>query len=82
MTESTIGRIKDEYILDKEFTDFQHAYQHLCYVLDWAYNHQRPHSSLSYLTPAEFEAQYHQRKTSLENGVNDKINAVKAWYGD
>ena len=53
--ESTIGRIKDEYILDEEFTDFQQAYEHLRHVLDWAYNHERPHSSLGYLTPAEFE---------------------------
>jgi transposase InsO family protein len=57
--ESTIGRIKDEYVLDEEFTDFQQAYEHLCYVLDEAYNHERPHSSLGYLTPAEFEASYH-----------------------
>lgn len=56
--ESTIGRIKDEYILDEEFVDFQQAYEHLADVLDRVYNQQRSHSSLGYLTPAEFEAQY------------------------
>ena len=56
--ESTIGRIKEEYILDEEYLDFPQAYQHLSYVLDVAYNYERPHSSLGYLTPAEFEAQY------------------------
>ena len=60
--EITIGRIKDEYILDEEYIDFHQAYDHLCHVLDWEYNHDRPHSSLGYLTPAEFETQYCQRK--------------------
>ena len=54
--ESTIGRIKDEYILDEEFLDFQQAYEYLHHVLDWVYNHET--SSLGYLTPVEFEAQY------------------------
>lgn len=56
--ESTIGRIKDEYILDEEYLDFPQAYQHLSYVLDVAYNYERPHSSLGYLTPSEFEVNY------------------------
>ena len=61
--ESTIGRIKDEYILDEEFLDFQQAYERLRYVLDEMYNYQRPHSSLGYVTPAEFEAQYQASTT-------------------
>ena len=48
--------IKD--ILDEELLDFQQAYDHLCHVLDWGYNHERPHSSLGYLTPSEFEVNY------------------------
>ena len=56
--ESTIGRIKDEYIFDEEYIDFQDAYEHLSHVLNAVYNYERPHSSLGYLTPAEFEAQY------------------------
>ncbi len=56
--ESAIGRIKDEYILDEEYFDFQQAYRHLGQVLSVVYNYQRPHSSLGKLTPAEFEAQH------------------------
>ncbi len=56
--ESAIGRIKDEYILDEEYLDFQQAYRHLRQILSVVYNHQRPHSSLGNLTPAAFEARY------------------------
>jgi transposase InsO family protein len=56
--ESTIGRIKDEYIIDSEYHDVHNAYQQLGYVLDVVYNEKRPHSSLGYRTPAEFEEQY------------------------
>ena len=56
--ESTIGRLKDEYIVDSEYQDFHDAYRQLCPVLDVVYNQQRPHSALGYRTPFEFEAQY------------------------
>ena len=56
--ESTIGRIKDEYIVDSEYQDFHDAYRQLSPVLDVVYNQQRPHSALGYMTPFEFEAQY------------------------
>ncbi|MDE0187318.1 MAG: integrase core domain-containing protein, partial [Candidatus Poribacteria bacterium] len=56
--ESTIGRIKDEYIVDSEYQNFHDAYNQLSLVLDVVYNQKRPHSALGYRTPAEFEAAY------------------------
>ncbi len=56
--ESVIGHIKDELVWTEEYTDFQHAYNSLSHFLDVVYNYDRSHSSLGYLTPAEFEVQY------------------------
>ena len=56
--ESAIGHLKDELVWLEEFTDFQHAYESLSHFLSVVYNSQRPHSSLGYLTPTEFETQY------------------------
>jgi len=55
--ESVIGHLKDEEVWMKEYIDFQDAFSNLSYFLDVFYNHERIHSSLNYLTPAEFEAQ-------------------------
>ena len=62
--ESTIGRIKDEYIVDSEYHDFHDAYNQLCPVLDVVYNQKRPHSALGYRTPAEFEAAYNAHQNT------------------
>jgi putative transposase len=53
--ESYFGRFKEDYIYSREFKNYQ---EFVDYV-EWAvndYNTVRPHSSLNYLTPDEFEA--------------------------
>jgi putative transposase len=53
--ESYFGRFKDDYIYTREFVSFEDFRKHM----EWAvsdYNTKRPHSSLNYMTPEEFES--------------------------
>ena len=53
--ESYFGHFKEDYIYSREFRSFDE----LSGYIDWAvsdYNSVRPHSSLNYMTPNEFEA--------------------------
>ena len=53
--ESYFGRFKDDYIHTREFITFDDFRKHI----EWAvsdYNTKRPHSSLNYMTPDEFES--------------------------
>ena len=53
--ESYFGRFKDDYIYTREFVSFEDFRKHR----EWAvsdYNTKRPHSSLNYMTPEEFES--------------------------
>jgi transposase InsO family protein len=53
--ERLIRTIKEEEIDLSEYEDFPDAYQQIGRFLDEVYMHKRIHSSLGYLTPAEFE---------------------------
>ena len=51
--ESFFSRFRDEFLATEEFENLQAA-QSLTKAWRHDYNHQRPHSSLGYLPPAEF----------------------------
>jgi transposase InsO family protein len=54
--ERVIRTIKEEEIDLSDYQDFHDAYQQIGHFLTDVYNRKRIHSSLGYLTPAEFEA--------------------------
>ena len=56
--ERLIRTIREEEIDLSEYRDFADAYSQLGRFLDDVYNRKRIHSSLGYLTPAEFEQQW------------------------
>lgn len=47
--------IKEEEVALSEYLDYNDAYRQIGRFLDEVYQHKRIHSSLGYLTPAEFE---------------------------
>lgn len=56
--ERLMRTIKEEEVDLSEYEDFSDALQGLGRFLDDVYDHKRIHSSLGYLTPAEFEQQW------------------------
>jgi putative transposase len=58
--ERLIRTIKEEEVDLSEYLDYNDAYRQLGRFLDDVYMHKRIHSSLGYLTPAEFEAQWRE----------------------
>ena len=56
--ERLIRTIKEEEVDLSEYLDYHDAYRQLGRFLDDVYAHKRIHSSLGYLTPAEFEAHW------------------------
>jgi putative transposase len=56
--ERLMRTIKEEEVDLSEYEDFSEAMRGLGRFLDDVYNHKRIHSSLGYLTPAEFEQQW------------------------
>ena len=50
--------IKEEEVELSDYQNYQDAYDQIGRFLDDVYMHKRIHSSLGYLTPAEFESQW------------------------
>ncbi len=60
--ERLIRTIKEEEVDLSEYLDYNDAYRQLSRFLDDVYMHKRIHSSLGYLTPAEFEEQWQKEQ--------------------
>lgn len=63
--ERLIRTIKEEEIYLADYYDYYDAYRQIGRFLEEVYMHKRIHSSLGYLTPVEFEAQWLADKTAL-----------------
>ena len=60
--ERLIRTIKEEEVDLSEYIEYNDAYRQLGRFLDDVYMHKRIHSSLGYLTPAEFEEQWRKEQ--------------------
>ncbi len=61
--ERLIRTIKEEEVVLSEYQDFEDAHSQIGRFLDEVYTHKRIHSSLGYLTPAEFEEEWRQSQS-------------------
>ena len=61
--ERLMRTIKEEEVDLSDYQDYHDAYQQIGRFLDDVYTHKRIHSSLGYLTPAEFESQWLAQQT-------------------
>ena len=60
--ERLIRTIKEEEVDLSEYLDYTDAYRQMGRFLDDVYMHKWIHSSLGYLTPAEFEEQWRKER--------------------
>ena len=65
--ERQIRTIKEEEVDLSEYLDYHDAYRQLGRFLDDVYMRKRIHSSLGYLTPAEFEEQWRKEQELASN---------------
>ena len=70
--ESFHKTLKKEYIWPREFADIQEARDTIQNAFE-DYNHERIHSSLGYITPAEFAGLWQQRMTEMEETQREQI---------
>lgn len=63
--ERLVRTIKEEEVNLSEYRDYQDAYRQIGRFLDDVYMHKRIHSSLGYLTPAEFESQWRAQQLAI-----------------
>ncbi len=61
--EGNDASFKEEEVDRSEYADFADARRQIGRFIDAVYNVKRIHSSLGYLTPQEFEAQWKKRRS-------------------
>ncbi|MEM3193058.1 MAG: integrase core domain-containing protein [Candidatus Parvarchaeota archaeon] len=74
--ESYFGHFKEDYIYSREFNSFEEFKDYM----DWAvndYNSVRPHSSLNYLTPDEFEERIASDNVFRKKWLDKQIGRYK-----
>ena len=59
--------LKEEEVDLSEYENYTEAVRQLGRFLDEVYMHKRIHSSLGYLTPAEFESQWREQQAQQTN---------------
>jgi len=64
--ERLMRTIKEEEVDLSDYEDYHDAYAQLGRFLDEVYMHKRIHSSLGYLTPAEFESQWRAQQAAAD----------------
>ncbi len=62
--ERVIRTIKEEEVHLTEYGDYEDALAQIGHFIDDVYLTTRIHSALGYLTPAEFEAQWHMKQAA------------------
>jgi transposase InsO family protein len=62
--ERCVRTLKEEEVYVNEYDDFDDALRHPGRFIDCVYNKKRIHSSLGYLSPAAFEAQWRKQHRS------------------
>lgn len=67
--ERVIRTIKEEHVNLVEYGGFRDAERQIGRFIDDVYGHKRIHSSLGYLTPAEFAKQYEQERQATRTDV-------------
>ena len=75
--ESYFGHFKEDYIYSREFNSFQEFKDYM----NWAvmdYNSVRPHSSLNYLTPDEFEERISVDRVFKEKWLKKQLERYKS----
>jgi transposase InsO family protein len=67
--ERLIRTIKEEEVSLSEYLDYQEAHHQIGRFIENVYMRKRIHSSLGYLTPEEFEAQWQAQPVAVMDDV-------------
>ena len=63
--ESFFGSLKSELVNDEDYQTRREARTSIFWYIEVFYNRERLHSTLGYLTPADFEAQYQKLQARI-----------------